>query len=102
MSADEIGMQVRLDDIIVLNPMRGGVDYVLVDVALRIDDRSHSLGPDQIRSVCQASQIELLKVHASSFILPFELRMEGIFGWYWLSNYLYIVSNYDFIWIRRS
>jgi len=36
-------------------------------VALRVDDGGDAAGPDQVGSVRQASEIELLEVHASMF-----------------------------------
>jgi hypothetical protein len=63
MSADEVRMQVRLDDVLNPEPLRGGLCEVLLDVALRVNHRRLSFGPDEIRSVGQTAEIELLEVH---------------------------------------
>src|SRR5882724_425034 len=68
MAAHEVRMEMSLDH--VSNggaaPLRGF--EILIDIALRIDnDRLIAIG-DQVRSVCKASEVELLKVH----------------GWWWV------------------
>src|SRR5262245_1223624 len=63
MAADEIGVQMRLDHVSDLKPFGFGFVDVLLDVALRIDDRPFAPGADQIRSMRQTSQIKLLEVH---------------------------------------
>ena len=66
---DEIGMQVRLDNMFDLPPVASRRFQVNVDVALRIDDRRNALRSNHVRCVGQAAQIELFhfyRVH----ILP--------------------------------
>src|SRR5262245_19178839 len=63
MAADEIGVQMRLDDVFDLQPFGFGFVDVLLDVALRINDRRLASGADQIRTVRQTAQIKLLEIH---------------------------------------
>src|ERR1044071_7539184 len=63
MPADEVGVQVRFDHILDLQPLRLGLREILINITLRIDNRSLTLRPNQVRSMRQASKIELFKVH---------------------------------------
>jgi hypothetical protein len=63
MTADEIGVQVRFDDVLDLQSLRVSFGDVFVNVALRIDNRSFAIGADEIRSVGQTGEIELFKEH---------------------------------------
>src|SRR5262249_10272470 len=69
MAADEIGGQMRLDHISDLPPFGFSFVDVLLDVALRVGDRRFAPGADQIRSVRQTTQIKLLEVHKTPFIV---------------------------------
>ncbi len=69
-SGEEIGMQVRQEHVGDSQVVRLGEGQVLVDVALRIDDRGgvRLLVADEIGRVRQAIQVELLQDHrAPSF-----------------------------------
>ena len=48
MTADEIRVQVRLDDVLDLETLRRAFGDVLVNVALRIDDRRLAVRTDQV------------------------------------------------------
>jgi hypothetical protein len=52
------------DDVLDLEPVRFSLDDVLVNITLRIDNGRFALRTDQIRSVRQASEIELFEVHS--------------------------------------
>src|SRR6185503_15177035 len=62
-TADEIGVQVGFDDVLDLEPVRGGFGEIFIHVSLRIDDGGFAIRADQVRSVGQTSQIELLEIH---------------------------------------
>ncbi len=62
-SADEVGVQVRLDDVLDLQPAGFGLRDVLVNVALRVYDRGLARGADEVGGVRQTAEIELLEVH---------------------------------------
>ena len=63
MAAHEVGVQVRLHDVADGEALRVRLGHVLFDVALGIDHRGLALGADQVGSVGQAAEIELLEVH---------------------------------------
>ena len=65
MPGDEVGVEVREEDVRDPQAVLGGEREVLIDVALRIDDRRRVrlLVADQIRRVREAIQIELLEDH---------------------------------------
>src|SRR5215475_335321 len=65
MAAYEIGVQVRLDHVFDLQPFGFGFVDVLLDVALRINDRRFAYRANQIRSMRQTTQIKLPEVHMS-------------------------------------
>ena len=69
MSGDEVGVQVRQDDVRDAQPVLGGEGDVLIDVALRIDDGRGAgrLVADEVRRVRQAIEIELMQDHAQGF-----------------------------------
>jgi hypothetical protein len=52
-----------LDDEFNFQVLSASVIEILIDVSLRIDDSGFSFGPDQVRGVCEASQIELFEIH---------------------------------------
>src|SRR5262245_26228231 len=72
MAADEFGVQLRLDHVSDLQPFGFGFVDVLLDVALRIDDRRFAPGADQIRSMRQTAQIKLLEVHKTPSLVKSE------------------------------
>ena len=59
MTGDEVGVQVRFDDVLDLQPLLLGGVEVDIDVALRINDRRDAFRTDQIGSVRQAPQEEM-------------------------------------------
>ena len=63
--AHEVGMEVRLDHVPDLQALLFGQRDVLLDVALRIDDRGLAVRPEQVRGMCETTQIELFEVHSS-------------------------------------
>ena len=65
MAGDEIGVEVGEEDVRDPQAVLLGEGQVLVDVALRVDDRGRPgrLVADEIRRVRQAVQIELLEDH---------------------------------------
>src|SRR5258708_33655761 len=52
-AADEVRMQVRLDNVLYLQPFGRGLINVLVHVTLRVDDRRLALRADDVGSVRQ-------------------------------------------------
>src|SRR6266404_4827139 len=66
MTADKVCMQVCFDYVLDLEVLRVSLLDVLIDIALRIDDRSFTIRSDQIRSVRQTTETELLEVHELS------------------------------------
>jgi hypothetical protein len=62
-TANKIRVQMRLNYILDFKTLSLGLRDVLVNVALRIDNRSFTFRPDQVRSVCETREIELLEVH---------------------------------------
>src|SRR5580765_7353068 len=69
MPRDEVGMEVREDDMGDAQAMLLGERQVLLNVALRIDHRGDAGGlvADQIRRVREAIQIKLVEDHALEF-----------------------------------
>jgi hypothetical protein len=65
MTADEVRMQMRLNDVPDREPLPVSFFDVQGDIALRVDDASESFRPEHIRRVRKARQVELLKVHLS-------------------------------------
>ena len=59
MAGDEVGVQVRFDDVLDLQPLFAGGVEVDVDVALRVDHRRDAFRPDQVGSVRQTAQKEV-------------------------------------------
>ena len=62
-AADEVRVQVRLDDVLDLQSTGGGLRDVLLNVALRVYDRGLALRTDEVGGVRQTAEIELLEVH---------------------------------------
>ena len=63
MAADEVRVEVRLHDVFDGQPALARRVEVLIDVALRIDDRAFAAVANQVRRVGETGQIELMKVH---------------------------------------
>ena len=66
MPADEVGVQVRLDDVADAQAALVGRVDVLLDVALRIDDRRLAVRTDQVRGMRQAAEVELVEMHGGT------------------------------------
>src|SRR6185369_14603079 len=62
-TADEIGVQVRLDHILDPQSLRVSFRQILINIALRIDNHSFTLRPDQVRSMRKTGEIKLFEVH---------------------------------------
>ncbi len=83
MPGDEIGVEMREEYVLDLERVLGGKGDVLVGVALRVNDgcRACRLVSDEVGSVRQARQIELLEDHCA----PSSLLVRGLrgnqFGW---------------------
>src|SRR5439155_963894 len=62
---DEVGVEVRQEHVPDPKAEAAGVAHVLLDVALRIDDRRHPalLVGDEVGGVCEAAQVVLLENH---------------------------------------
>ncbi len=74
--ADEVGMQVRLEDVLDPEVLLGGSFQVNINIALRIDDHADSAGSEQVRRVGQAAEIKLFEVHhilQRAVVIPFPL-----------------------------
>jgi hypothetical protein len=67
MTADEIGVQMRLDD--VPDPDAAPICFSggLIDIALRIDDSGIAAVADQVRRVSETAEVELLEYWWSVF-----------------------------------
>src|ERR1700686_3117583 len=63
MPADEIRMEVRLENPADAQALPACLIDVLIHVALRIDDRSLATAADQVGGVCQTAEVELPEVH---------------------------------------
>src|SRR5262249_1144634 len=63
--ADEVGVKVGFDDVFDAKTVPDSLFDIDSRVALRVDHRGNSFTSDQIRSVRQTAQVELLKVHES-------------------------------------
>jgi hypothetical protein len=55
MTADEVGVEMSLDNVFDFEPVIFGLSDVLINVALRIDNRSLTVGADQVRSMGETS-----------------------------------------------
>src|ERR1043166_158827 len=55
MTADEVGVEMSLDNVFDFEPVIFGLSDVLINVALRIDTRSPTAGADQVRSMGQTT-----------------------------------------------
>ena len=63
MTTHEVCMQMGLNDVFDLEILCGGFLDILIDIALRIDDRGFAIRADQIRSMGKTVEIKLLEVH---------------------------------------
>ena len=78
MSADEVGVEVRLDDVGDREAALRRLLQVDLDVALRIHDGRDPLGADQVGRLGEAGQVELLEVdHAEGGIMRRGPRARG-------------------------
>jgi hypothetical protein len=75
MPANEIGVQVGLDHVLDAKAFARCFVNVLIDIALRIDNRRLAAVSDQIRSVREAAEVELLEEHIR---LPFAIRRKPL------------------------
>src|SRR5713226_4762012 len=66
MPADKIRVQMRLDYILDRQFVRGRFVDILIDVALWIYDYGFTIRADQIRSMSETVEIELLEKHKAS------------------------------------
>jgi hypothetical protein len=64
-AGDEAGVQVGLDDVFEAQAKLGSGVKIDLDVALGVDNGGDSFRPNQIRCVCQTTQIELFKNQAT-------------------------------------
>lgn len=54
---------MRLDDMLDAEPVLARLLEIKFDVTLRIDNRCYAFGPDHVRGMSQATQIELFEIH---------------------------------------
>jgi len=78
MPGDKISVEMRQEDVLNLEGMFGGKRDVLVRITLRVHDgrRAGLLVSDNVGSVCQTRQIELLEDHATTAFVA-----DSYFGW---------------------
>ena len=62
-AAHEVGVEVRLHDVLDREALRLRLVEVLVDVAPRVDDRGLAVRADHVRRLGQAAEVELLEIH---------------------------------------
>ena len=72
MTGEKIGVEVRQKDVTDREVVVAGKRQVLIDVALRVDNRGRlrRFVADQVRRVRQAVEIELMQEHESDYRLP--------------------------------
>src|SRR5215813_3117416 len=63
MTADKVSVQMRFDHILDLQTIGGGFRQVLIDIALGIDYYRLAIRTDQVGSMSQTVEIELLEIH---------------------------------------
>src|SRR3982750_4899030 len=63
MSAHKVRVQVSLYHVLYLQAFACGLHDVTVNVALRVNDSRFAFRTYEIRSMCEASEVELFKVH---------------------------------------
>jgi hypothetical protein len=70
MASDEIGVEMREEDVFDLEFVLGGEGEVLVNIALRVNDGGGGglLVADEIRGVRQTSKIKLLENHGAPLL----------------------------------
>ena len=69
MAGDEVRVHVRQQDVRDLQAVLVRELQVLIDVAPGIDDRGHTIRPDQVRGLGEAPEVDLLEDHAHGGIL---------------------------------
>ena len=65
-SGDEIGVQMRLEDMADLEILLLRCLQINLNITLRIDDDGFAFRSQHVRGVCQTAQIELFEVHGFS------------------------------------
>src|SRR5262249_17409769 len=65
MAAYKIGVQMRLNNVFDLETMGSSFLEILLDIPLGIHHNRFAVSPNQVRRVCQTSQIKLVKIHAT-------------------------------------
>src|SRR5947199_2904472 len=74
MSAHKVRVQVSLYHIPYLQAFAGGLHDVTVNVALRVNDSRFAFRAYEIRSMCEASEVELFEVHGRP---PLKCKMQN-------------------------
>src|SRR5258708_2985116 len=69
MPRNEIGVQVRFDDVTDRETVLARRVEIDIDIALRIDHGRHALRANQIGSMRQTAKIELFKYHPTPWVL---------------------------------
>ena len=63
MAGDEIGVEMGFDDVLDREAVLLRFPNINIDVAPGIDNRSLAFGTDEVRRMCETTEIELLEVH---------------------------------------
>jgi hypothetical protein len=63
MTRNEICMKVRFDDVLDTYALPRRRFHVDIDIALRIDDRSHTAGCNKVRRVSETAEIKTLNLY---------------------------------------
>jgi hypothetical protein len=63
LAGDEVGVEMRLDDVLDLQVLLAGVVDVEVDVALRVDDGGDAFGCNEVGGVGEAAEKELFDLY---------------------------------------
>src|SRR5215213_1720187 len=66
-TADKIGVQMRFDNVFDALPVGFGFRQILLNIALRVNNRRFLARTDVIRSVRQAAEIKLFEIHNNLF-----------------------------------
>ena len=69
MAGDEIGVQMRLNDVLDLQPVLASLVEVNRHIPLRVNHSGHAFRTDHVRGVRKTAQIELLEVHVDASLL---------------------------------
>ena len=68
-AGNEVGVQMRLNDVLDDETVGSGFFDVLLDVALRIDNGRFPIRSDKVGGVREATQIKLSEMHARYLVL---------------------------------